>query len=64
LEPYAAFNVLLGTFSFIAHFFLKDDVLLFDYNVQERVNDFVSAALEQVTYRDHLYPLFTVILHG
>lgn len=29
-------------------FLLKDDVLLFDYNVQERVNDFVAAALAQV----------------
>lgn len=29
-------------------FFLKDDILLFDYNVQERVNDFVAAALAQV----------------
>lgn len=28
--------------------FSKDDVLLFDYNVQERVNDFVAAALAQV----------------
>jgi hypothetical protein len=27
---------------------LKDDILLFDYNVQERVNDFVAAALAQV----------------
>lgn len=27
---------------------LKDDILLFDYNVQERVNDFVYAALAQV----------------
>jgi len=28
--------------------YLKDDILLFDYNVQERVNDFVNAALAQV----------------
>lgn len=26
----------------------KDDMDLFDYNVQERVNDFVAAAYEQV----------------
>lgn len=29
-------------------FKLKDDMSLFDYNVQERVNDFVAAALAQV----------------
>lgn len=28
--------------------YLKDDELLFDYNVQERVNDFVEAAMAQV----------------
>ncbi|CAN1243887.1 Alpha-mannosidase At3g26720 [Linum perenne] len=35
---------------------LKDDVLLFDYNVQERVNDFVAAALAQanVTRTNHV----------
>lgn len=34
---------------------LQDDVLLFDYNVQERVNDFVAAALAQVrTINNHL----------
>ena len=27
---------------------LKDDMDLFDYNVQERVNDFVAAAVAQV----------------
>ena len=27
---------------------MKDDELLFDYNVQERVNDFVEAAMAQV----------------
>lgn len=27
---------------------MKDDPLLFDYNVQERVDDFVAAALSQV----------------
>lgn len=30
-------------------YLLKDDVNLFDYNVQERVNDFVAAALSQVS---------------
>lgn len=29
-------------------FWLQDDILLFDYNVQGRVNDFVFAALAQV----------------
>ena len=29
-------------------FTLKDDMSLFDYNVQDRVNDFVAAALAQV----------------
>lgn len=29
---------------------LQDDVNLFDYNVQERVNDFVAAALSQVSW--------------
>lgn len=35
---------------------IQDDVLLFDYNVQERVNDFVSAALAQanVTRTNHI----------
>lgn len=27
---------------------MKDDASLFDYNVQERVEDFVAAALSQV----------------
>lgn len=27
---------------------MKDDVNLFDYNVQDRVNDFVAAAVSQV----------------
>jgi alpha-mannosidase len=27
---------------------MQDDPLLFDYNVEERVNDFVAAALAQV----------------
>lgn len=33
---------------------VKDDPLLFDYNVEERVNDFVAAAISQV-YRLFLY---------
>ncbi|CAM8896888.1 unnamed protein product [Rhodiola kirilowii] len=35
---------------------VQDDVLLFDYNVQERVNDFVAAAVEQanVTRTNHM----------
>uniref|UniRef100_A0A7N0T7N2 Alpha-mannosidase n=1 Tax=Kalanchoe fedtschenkoi TaxID=63787 RepID=A0A7N0T7N2_KALFE len=35
---------------------VQDDVLLFDYNVQERVNDFVAAAVEQanVTRSNHI----------
>ncbi|KAG4915573.1 hypothetical protein JHK87_053130 [Glycine soja] len=35
---------------------IQDDILLFDYNVQERVNDFVSAALAQanVTKTNHI----------
>ncbi|KAL8108947.1 alpha-mannosidase At3g26720-like [Apium graveolens] len=35
---------------------IQDDVLLFDYNVEERVNDFVAAALAQanVTRTNHL----------
>ncbi|MCH97975.1 lysosomal alpha-mannosidase-like, partial [Trifolium medium] len=34
----------------------QDDILLFDYNVEERVNDFVSAALAQanVTRTNHI----------
>lgn len=28
--------------------FLQDDQLLFDYNVEQRVNDFIDAALTQV----------------
>lgn len=27
---------------------MKDDINLFDYNVQDRVNDFVAAAVAQV----------------
>lgn len=27
---------------------MKDDINLFDYNVQDRVNDFVAAAVSQV----------------
>ncbi|KAA8530055.1 hypothetical protein F0562_004764 [Nyssa sinensis] len=35
---------------------IQDDVLLFDYNVQERVNDFVTAAIAQanVTRTNHI----------
>ncbi|XP_045793095.1 LOW QUALITY PROTEIN: alpha-mannosidase At3g26720-like [Trifolium pratense] len=35
---------------------IQDDILLFDYNVEERVNDFVSAALAQanVTRTNHI----------
>ncbi|KAI3500943.1 hypothetical protein L1887_36772 [Cichorium endivia] len=35
---------------------IQDDVLLFDYNVQERVNDFVAAAMAQanVTRTNHI----------
>ncbi|KAK7360609.1 hypothetical protein VNO77_02616 [Canavalia gladiata] len=35
---------------------IQDDILLFDYNVEERVNDFVSAALAQanVTKTNHI----------
>ncbi|XP_044502287.1 alpha-mannosidase At3g26720-like isoform X3 [Mangifera indica] len=35
---------------------IQDDILLFDYNVQERVNDFVAAALAQanVTRTNHV----------
>jgi hypothetical protein len=29
---------------------MKDDINLFDYNVQERVNDFVAAAVSQVNW--------------
>lgn len=36
----------------LTHFFLyfstKDDIDLFDYNVEERVNDFVETAMAQV----------------
>ena len=28
---------------------MKDDINLFDYNVQDRVNDFVAAAVAQVS---------------
>lgn len=31
---------------------LKDDMDLFDYNVPDRVNDFVSAAISQVRCRE------------
>lgn len=33
---------------FYAIFCMKDDISLYDYNVQERVNDFVAAAVAQV----------------
>lgn len=39
-------TLLIGLFSE-----LKDDILLFDYNVQERVNDFVAAAVSQVSIK-------------
>lgn len=41
-------------------FFQKDDVLLFDYNVEERVNDFVAAALAQVRYTNSISLIFLV----
>ncbi|KAI0513516.1 hypothetical protein KFK09_009540 [Dendrobium nobile] len=39
---------------------IQDDLLLFDYNVQERVNDFVSAAISQanITRTNHI--MFTM----
>lgn len=33
---------------------MKDDIALYDYNVQDRVNDFVAAAVSQV--KDNGYP--------
>lgn len=37
-------------FQFAFFFEMKDDVNLFDYNVQDRVNDFVAAAVSQVSW--------------
>lgn len=34
---------------------MKDDPTLFDYNVQDRVNAFVDAALAQVSVNGLLY---------
>lgn len=34
---------------------MQDDPLLFDYNVEERVNDFVAAAVAQVHLLEHKY---------
>jgi len=45
-------------------FVLKDDVLLFDYNVQERVNAFVAAALAQVWYKKGLFILSKCLLYA
>lgn len=44
---------------------LKDDPELFDYNVQERVNDFVAAAVAQVNYFAcvacfYIFPIFEI----
>ena len=39
---------------------MKDDINLFDYNVQDRVNDFVAAAVSQVSW-DQLF--FYLHLH-
>lgn len=45
-------------------FVLKDDVLLFDYNIQERVNAFVAAALAQVWYKKGLFILSKCLLYA
>jgi alpha-mannosidase len=34
---------------------VQDDMLLFDYNLKERVNDFVAAALKQVNFHFLVY---------
>lgn len=39
---------------------VKDDNLLFDYNVNERVNDFVAAAVAQVRTVNDICLIFRV----
>ncbi|KAL5581467.1 hypothetical protein UlMin_013909 [Ulmus minor] len=41
-------------------FILQDDISLFDYNVQERVNDFVSAAVAQANITRTNHVMFTM----
>lgn len=40
---------------------MKDNINLFDYNVQDRVNDFVAAAVSQVKDYDSLDILYDKI---
>lgn len=42
---------------------MQDDPLLFDYNVEERVNDFVAAALAQVQL-DLIMVMFPFLYFG
>lgn len=42
---------------------MKDDINLFDYNVQDRVNDFVAAAVSQVNLHPTYNGLFCLISH-
>lgn len=50
----------------LLNFVLQDNPLLFDYNVEQRVNDFINAAMTQVKSKLHslslLYLCFNVIL--
>lgn len=41
---------------------MQDDPLLFDYNVEERVNDFVAAALAQVHSNIRMFFFCTGVL--
>lgn len=42
-------RTLLDHMTSVVFYALKDNIDLFDYNVQVRVNDFVAAALAQVS---------------
>jgi hypothetical protein len=40
--------MMLFSSTMLINYILQDDILLFDYNVDQRVNDFVNAAIAQV----------------
>lgn len=40
---------------------MQDDPLLFDYNVEERVNDFVAAAIAQVNLQNIVATVYRAV---
>ena len=48
LKQIVCFIISICTVGFVFYEFVQDDPLLYDYNVEQRVNDFIEAAMAQV----------------